>query len=569
MLDTKFQLENWTLNTVYDKIYNCRVVKPTYEVNGLYSDKFMLDKRHGSVIIPALDKPGYSFLDTKTILWEKYYLAENTSKFYLFHEDGTLINSTGIDIDSSSPAKLLKTKWAWWTLIKDWVLLMDSEALDDVTSEWLYDGWWIKLKVTWCSIWQYIVFNDWLLKWATNRIEHIEGDFIYIIGTNTRGTLPTNWQTYKVYAERRETLLIGWVNGLYLFNLNWSATNNTPILILPVPVIDMTIFNGQVLALSDVWVYYSKSTYDDNTNIYPRDLLKWYSWMSLINIWTAVLAMGDTPELIKDIVTTDWSIWYVSHQLEITSAMHSKYSYIYKDWVFMMLTDSHRLPTVNIQSINNTLSKTVFNYSDSVFRWLFEVMTWDVYVNNDWIFSHMITHKDWKTTIYELDFEYKHWIIHEYDFLIYKKIDNEILWDGWVYSIEWFQDRWEEYQQEINFSLWDSMEIISPLKGIRTIIWMSWQKINLLLQIVLEFGVKLITIDHVFKDYDFEIPPLLWLEDEEEYNGTLASFQKSINRTWRFVRFRYRSLARIIFWESMVFYELKESKLTQELDTSE
>jgi len=69
MQQLQYQLQEWVLNSVYDKIYNCRVIKPTYEVNGLYSRKFMLDKRLWTTQIPALYKPWYTFTDVAKIKW--------------------------------------------------------------------------------------------------------------------------------------------------------------------------------------------------------------------------------------------------------------------------------------------------------------------------------------------------------------------------------------------------------------------------------------------------------------------------------------------------------------------
>ena len=565
----QYQLQEGTLNSVYDKIYNCRVIAPTYEVNGLYSNKFMLDKRLWTKKIDALYKPWYTFTDVAKVKWTKYYLANNWAKAFLYHEDWTQI-TTWIDIDSDSPIRMVTTKWAWGTIIDSWTFTEVALALDSTTGT--EDGWaYIKIKVPGCTIWQYIIFNDWLLKWGTNRIEYIDGDYIYIIGTNSRWTLPEVWQAYTVYETFSETLTIWGTTWAYMYNVNWNTTI-TWTLIAPIVILDMTVFNWQLMLLSDRWIWYSKATFDGNTNIYPRDLLKWYTWKSLINLGTSVLAMGDKSksELIKDIRWVGGSIWFVAHQLELTSEMFGKYSYIYKDWIFLMLTGDKRLPTVDIQNINNTLSRTVLNYSDSKFRWLFSDVWDESFVNEDGTFVHFISHESWKSKIYELDFEYKHWIIHDYDFLIYKKEDWQILWTDWVYEVSWYDDLWVEYKQEINFSSWDTLEVYQPYKYIRSIIGMLEWKTDIQLDIEIELWAKIKHVMKKFKNYQFDktdaewISELIWFEKSTIYGGTIASLQQPILLSARYVRYKYSSLTRFILWESLIFFEKQEAKLNNE-----
>ena len=562
-----YELKEWTLNTIYDKIYNCRVVKPTYEVNWLYSNKFMLDKRLWTQ--PLLSKPWYIFTDVVKIKWIKYYLANNWTKSYIIHEDWTEINSW-INIDSSSPIRMVTTKWAWWNIITSWTFTESSLALDTTNGT---NDWWayVKMKVPWCTAGQYIVFKDWLLKWWTNRIEYVNAWYIYIIWTNTRWTLPEIWQSYVVYETYSETITIWWSDWVYMYNINW---NNTVawILLLQFWILDLTIFNWQLMLLTDRGIWFSKSTFDWNTNVYPRDLLKWYTWKSLINLWTSLLAIGDKDksELIKDIRSTDWSIWFVSHQLELTSRIFSKYSYVHKDWIFLLLTDKNRMPIVNIQNINNTLSKTVLNYTDSMFKWLFSNVSDNVYANEDWTFVHFINQTWGKTQIYELDFEYRHWIIQTYDFLIYKKEDWEILWTDWVYSVWWYDDLWVEYSQEINFSSWNTLDVIQPYKYIRTVIWITWWVTDITLEIKLELWAKIKTLTKQFKNYEFDnitfpnIWDLIWYDNIQEEIWTIAALQQPILLSGRYARYKYTSQNRLILWDTRLYIETQESKVNNE-----
>jgi len=569
MQTLQYQLQEWLLNSVYDKIYNCRVVKPTYEVNWLYSNKFMLDKRLWTIKINALYKPWYTFTDVVKIKWVKYYLANKLGLSYIIHEWWTIL-TTWIATDTSSPIRMVTTKWAWWTIIRTGTLTADSFVLDTTTGT---PDWWayVKLSVPWCTTGQYIVFNDWLLKWWTNRIEYVNGNFIYIIWTNSRWTLPVIGQSYTVYQTYSETITVWWTAWAYMYNINWSAAI-TPVLIVPMKILDMTIFNWQLLVLTDRWIMYSKSTFDWNTNVYPRDLLKWYTWTTLINLGTSVLAIGNKSksELIKDIRSTNWSIWFVSHQLELTSEMYSKDSYIYKDWLFMMLTKDKRLPSVNIQNINNTLSRTTFNYVDSRFRWLFNNVWATAISNEDWNFVHFMSHTWTQTRIYELDFEYKHWIIQDYNFLVYKKENWEILWTDWVYLEWWYDDLWWQYIQEINFSSWNTLEVYQPYKYIRTIVGMLWTKTDIQLDIELELWAKIKHIVKKYTNYEFDksaapwVAQLIWFETANTFWWTIASLQQPILFSARYVRYKYTSVNRFILWDSVVFFEAQESKLNNE-----
>lgn len=570
-----FQFEDGLLNSVYDKIYNCKVVKPVYEVDGLYSNSFMLDKREGTSVIPALSKPWYTFYDVVTIWQDKYYLATQNNKYHIFHSDGTLINQTGIEHDTSSPIRFLKTNWAGGDLISSWTLSIDWEATTTLGTNALFDGGYIKLNIPGCAVWQYIVFGDWLLKGTTNRIDDIDWNNIYIIWTNSRGTIPVTWEAYRVYEKSSQTLCIGSTQWLYLFHLNWNTLNDNPIQLLTndIKVIDFTIFNSQILALTEDGVYYSRTTFDGNTNIYPRDMIKAYGGQWLVNIGTAVLLFWDRNMLIKDIIDVNGSIWYVAHELQLTSHIHSKYAYIYKDWVFMMLTDKSRLPIVNIQNINNTLSRTELSYTDSVFRGLLENISGEVYGNEDWVMWHMITHDGDNTTIYELDFEYKHWIIQKYHFPIYKKINWEILWKDWVYAVESYTDLWETYSQEVNLSHGNTSEY-ATYSTMRITSGKTDIPLNLKAKLDFEFGVKIYSIEKVFKEYKFEedlnldpnINDFIWEESETHYHGTFASLQKDLWGTGRYMRLKYTTDNRFIFGPTMLILRRPESKISHELN---
>lgn len=82
-----FMLEVGTLNQTYNKIKNCRVVKPSYELDGSYSTEFFLDKRFGleSYFADATKK----FLDYVDVKGIRYYLYKEGSKHYIGTYDGS------------------------------------------------------------------------------------------------------------------------------------------------------------------------------------------------------------------------------------------------------------------------------------------------------------------------------------------------------------------------------------------------------------------------------------------------------------------------------------------------
>ena len=82
-----FMLEVGTLNQTYNKIKNCRVVKPSYELDGSYSTEFFLDKRFG--LEPYFADPAKKFLDYTDVKGIRYYLYKEGSKHYIGTYNGT------------------------------------------------------------------------------------------------------------------------------------------------------------------------------------------------------------------------------------------------------------------------------------------------------------------------------------------------------------------------------------------------------------------------------------------------------------------------------------------------
>ncbi len=189
---------------------------------------------------------------------------------------------------------------------------------------------------------------------------------------------------------------------------------------------------------------------------------------------------------------------------------------------------------------------------------------------------HFISHKDWKSTIFELDFEYKHWIIQTYDFMIYKKEDWEILWDDWVYKIEWFNDLWIEYEQSVNFSYWNGMDLVMPYSMIRTSFGLIKEEVDIELDMEFELGsqVNLIhkNIKHEVYNWSLVTTPridhLIGSQKNEPMNGNVCTIQQYIMRTGRYSRFKYYGKKRFVIWESSIHFELPMNRYANELMNS-
>lgn len=258
------------LNSVYDKIYNCRVVKPTYHKNAVSSQKIMLDKRLG--LTEDFWKPNYKFTDTILVDWEKYYywIDNSTSKWYISNKDWLHIYE--VPVDSESPVKISRGIWAGWQLIKDgtesWNALAPAYVAsipvwasdevkiihdDNVAKQKLQpsykdtdtdNGWFIKLTVSWASAGQYITFTSWILKGTTNKIWYSDWTDIYILGTNIRWTLPETDVQYRVFSESRETIVVWASDWLHVVSITDrdDSTQNKYIISLATWIFDHWTF---------------------------------------------------------------------------------------------------------------------------------------------------------------------------------------------------------------------------------------------------------------------------------------------------------------------------------------
>lgn len=149
-----------------------------------------------------------------------------------------------------------------------------------------YTGGYVKFKYTGptgIAIGDYLLFTGTtsVLRGGLNRVEYIENDYVYIIGTNARGSVPKVGDTFSLYkaanAKTSNCIMIGHTTDtgkgvVSMVILNGHATANVlPVLNTDEEIIDLVNFDANLFALTDTRMYFSRSTYDDNTQFYPLD----------------------------------------------------------------------------------------------------------------------------------------------------------------------------------------------------------------------------------------------------------------------------------------------------------
>lgn len=564
--ELQYWLEVWTLNQIYDKVKNCKVVKPPYEWdNGIYNKKFFLDKRDWHTWFK--ENAWYTYTDMLIVNWVKHYLYNNWTNAYVWMESWSDIVQIAwpFAINSNSPIRMVKWYGGWWTLIASWTITNPSSTNPSWTDLQYYWDWWVKLtlsSVTNVATWQYIQFQDWILKWWCNYIYEKSWSDIYIIWTNTRWNLPLTWASYKIFSEKKENILIWCSTWVYLINIDWTSTPST-IQLSTVEIYDIVQFNGVIFYLTKNEIWFSRKSFDDNTNFHPLDRFIWTNVEKLIDLWKILLAIGWTNKAYAPATNTDNTIWYVEYDVNYQWSLYSKYSYIYADSTFYILQSDKQLKQINVVTVNATTYDLQTENIEDNNRWLFESISWwNVFVNHDDRYINFCS-VNWWTTIYQYDKQYKHWLLHTYTKQIYL-YSSRVLCNWWVWQQSWLLDWWEFFSQEVNYMANEDWRIMFPFL-LRTFFWLTWERMDVNLEITHIEWANLSTVNKYFWNYLFdatlknnEVEDLIWYEEETWYNGNTISLQHNIFRAWRFFKFRIYSEKRFILWESHLYY--KKSK---------
>jgi hypothetical protein len=591
-----FMLEVGTLNQTYNKVKNCRVVKPSYELDGSYSTEFFLDKRFGleSFFADATKK----FLDYVDVKWIRYYLYKQGSKHYIGTHNWTfnVVTTWGFTVDSNSPIRLATWRGGYGAskgvgTIDAWISL-ELDTWSTFTELPGYTGGYVKFHYTGAMtplVGDYITFKDWVLRWGTNKVMKVDAGYIYIIGTNARGSMPAVWTTFEVFSSIWTTLLLGHATWVSLVVLNGhSAAKLIDVLVTTEPIIDVLNFDGSIFAMTETHVYFSRAKFDDNTQFYPLDNFPVDGGYKLFPIGKAMLVFGRQNKLIAAANATGTTIGYVMYDANYNGDLYSKYSFIFADQTIYMLQADKQLMQVDLVQNNNTSFNVSVKNILTQNRGKFEDLSGgEVFINVSDRYINFLWVNGSDTTNIQYDKQYTHWIENEY---VGKKIYSFgtgawVLTDGAIFTEGGYLDGVTAYSQEVNFSINGNDQIFMPYM-VRTIFWMlpnwlvdvlepKWE-FDVTLDITTDLWAKLNTYTKPLSDFKFDTRLLAPTGDEElwldgtlmtwaDYTGNVASIQTPIYKTWRYIYFKYTSSNRFIIWHSYVFVE-KTKPFINELD---
>jgi hypothetical protein len=579
-------LQVWKTNTIYDKIYNCRVVKPTYEDQEwllwtnkwIYWTEFFLDKRFWMSEF-VIDKT-LNYTDDIELYWEKYYLFHSNTQWFVWVKTNTGINNIcwPFNYNDINPIRFAVWKWARWQILESnleivsWLELDEDATIRNELS--IYDGAYIVIEVwTWYNIsaWDYVLFKDWILTWWTVEIELYQDWKIYILWTNSRGSLPLNWEHIDIYSETWMIPVIWTVDWVICIHINWQNTCGYSN-VLPWDIEDIVQYGNVMFALKNEVVYFSQATFDDNVQFYSALDRKRLPWCyKLISKWKHLIAMWQDNRLIVEANNIDTSLWYTWYPLNYNSDLYSKYSYIFTDSMLYILQKDKQLMEISLNSLNNTAFELWAKSIVTSVRWMFEDVAdyweWKVFCNDSKSnrFINFLYQKDWNTINYEYDKEYNHWLIHTYEWNIVNKKTDQFLCLWHVSNIWWFTDLWKKYKQSINFTLWVKWHSIQ-IWLIRTIFWLlKEERLELDIDIKIESTHSIKEIKREIRDMTFDTLPadhelsmdaffsIPWYKNTHNWN--IASIQKPVMRAWRYIKFDFNWYNRFIYWYSYLLYK--------------
>jgi hypothetical protein len=328
-------------------------------------------------------------------------------------------------------------------------------------------------------------------------------------------------------------------------------------------------------------MYFSRSTFDDNTQFYPLDRYPIDEWYRLFSMWKTILVFANTNKLFAPASWTTQTLWYVGYNIDYNWNLFSKYATIFEDQTIYILQSDRELKKIDIVSTNSTAYDVNTTNVMSTNRWLFnELSWWTITMNGSEEFLNVL-HYDWTDTInYQYNKQMQHWIVQEYVWKKLNKVDTEVLWFWQVFTQWGDTDDWVEFSQEINMWLFWGLVMYMPYL-IRTMFWISDMTTPLDLTMDIEFEIwgKTDILSTKLAKFDFdnrlnEEPT--WdelLEDTTTkeaivYDWTTVSVQNWIYKTWRFIRFKLHWVNRFIIWPSFIFTEKTKPMINEYLLTN-
>lgn len=599
-----YDMQSWTVAQKFNRLKNLRVVKPPYEEDGYYSDKFFLDKRLW--LKNMFTSTGKKFYDKVTIKWIDYYyyFQWNQSYVWVFTWPYTWLTPIAwpFNVWDNSPRRVVLGKWLVWPksstrTIQDftWVTWVKVELwgnIDFTLIPWYAWGY-VAFNYSWTkdlAVWDYIFFRGWWLTGWINRIEYIDSNNnIYIIWTSIRWTLPQVWLTFDVYKQATTQL---W-NTIVVWHNNWvtaclvngtSSANTLQVLTTSTtePIIDITLFNNNIFAMSPNLVLFSNSVQYSNMMMFVLDRFEIDNWESFFSMWKAMLVFSKTNKLISAANGTDQNIWYVMYDLNYTSDKYSKYANILTGQSIYIVEDDKELKQVNITQSNSSTFDIETEEVLWLNRWIFNWLSWwEMNIISNERYINFLYIKDNKTINYQYDKMYKHIIEQHYNYPIYFISWNEILSDWIIFNEEewYYLDNAVAYEQEVNFSIDTEDRMYMPWL-IKTMFGLIDSKFNVELNINYEVWAKIYYIKRILNNFMFDNrlsnsltwDEMIWWDtvplEQSYYDWTTVSIMSRIFQTWRFFNFKYNSYDRFVIGNSYIFTNKSKPFINEPLLTN-
>jgi len=589
-----FEMTSWQLNQVYEKIENCRVVRPPYDIDGFYSAEFYLDKR-----FPLKEKyedVAKTFIDYIDIAWDnwiiRYYYYTKTFEWYttwyiwaIENWAFRIITPTWFLLSENSPRKLCYWRWVRWPVW--WSITFTEYKLVD---------WDPSFKYTWTSltVWDFIIFNTaWdNLLWVISKVTLIDWDwYVHLNATDVAVSRIVVWTTALRYdwdtTKISQSIVVwhtdlNWYWNISTVILNWYSEWNVLNLkkYIDDDIIDIINFDWNIFALTEYKLFFSNFLAYSNLsfwlNAYDVD---W--WEKLFDLWEVILLFARKNKLYTSANTTNTSadvrLWYVWYDANYNWNLFSKYSMIFADQTIYILQDDAQLMQVDIKKTNQTTYELNVKNVLLNSRWIFESFKWwEIAIHSSNKYLNFIYRNLWNTTNYQFDKQYQHWLINSY---IWKEIYR--IEDEWDVLSQWkiytedssldavYTDDWTEYYQSVNFAIKWWKRIYMPYT-IRTMFWIKqWDEIlpKVDVDLIVNFDIwwknKVLNIklNNFWFDSRLNLETL-WLDEivwydslpweVSEYDWTIVSLQSNIQKTWRFIRFKYTSVNRFCIWPSYI-----------------
>lgn len=424
-----FEMSLWTLNQKYNRINNCKVVKPTYEIDWYYDNSFFLDKRDW--LQKIIESSWDNFLDYKTVNWIDYILSHNGNSLKIYSFTNwvlTHILNKSFDI-SWFYSKLLKWVWISWSVIWTWAvskLLKNQvywrwqEYIDNWFVDW-YVAFWVNYQINWDDhlyVWDYIVFESWPLQWWIYQI--MDADWVKD-RYNHKGSLKPNlawwlWITYLIWStnNRNRIEYIPWtrltVPAEYRIRelLNWTMSNfELSFSIVTTTTNNRTWVNFYIQWTNSAWsiplywdtfkIFRESTTVSSNTLIISNwTWIETYivNWINnLIFSWSISFSKNIYDGIkIVDYEIYDWLLWVLTNRsLHYSERLKHSNTFFYPLKYFLVLWWQKLLACWKSLILFwdvNKIYAPVNSTEDSVtYSWYDANYNWDLYSKDSCIFA--------------------------------------------------------------------------------------------------------------------------------------------------------------------------------------